>query len=303
MDRATESAVGKLTAVGLTRLEAEVYAALLANPPMTAYRVAKHLGAANANTYKAIESLSRRGAVLVEEGENRLCRAVPANEFLKQLERTFCEETNAASHALARIQQESFDERVYKLESIAQMLERTREMLETRCTTVAVVDAFPNVLNKILPSINRAIALGRTVYVQAYSPIKIPGAVLVLPDLGERSREFWNSEQLNVAIDGRECLVALVDSTTERIYQGLWSNSLYLSCLMLTGSRSEQTIHRLRGCMNRKDGGRSMRAILKSHSFFLNSDVPGQRELLARFVRKGEGALKASNLKNVRLDK
>lgn len=86
-----------------------------------------------------------------------------------------------------------------------------------------------------------------------------------------------------------------MDSAIDKIYQGLWSNSLYLSSLMLTGMRSEQTIHRLRASMDRKDGGRAMHAILKSHRFFLSGDVPGQRELLARFVPKTTTSNKPRN--------
>jgi sugar-specific transcriptional regulator TrmB len=293
--RTTSAAIDKLLGLGFNRLEAEAYIVLLGNPPMTAYRVAKQLGAATANTYKAIESLARRGAVLVEEGDNRLCRAIPAAEFLKHWERRFLEETRATGQALAEIQQDTYDERVYKLESVAQMLERAGQMLETRCAELAVVDAFPEVLDRILPAIRSAIARGCRVYVQAYRPIRIPGAVLTLPDLGPQAREFWNSEQLNLVIDGRECLIALVDSAIDKIYQGLWSNSLYLSSLMLTGMRSEQTIHRLRASMDRKDGGRAMHAILKSHRFFLSGDVPGQRELLARFVPKTTTSNKPRN--------
>ncbi|MFN7921481.1 MAG: helix-turn-helix domain-containing protein [Bryobacteraceae bacterium] len=283
-----ESPAERLIALGLNRLEAGVYLFLLANPPMTAYRVAKHVGAATANTYKAIESLSRRGAVLVEEGDSRLCRAVPAREFLERLEREFAERTRKTAKALEKLERRSYDERVYKLESVAQMLERARQMLETRAESVAVVDAFPAVLDKLVPSIEAAASRGVRVLVQAYRPVAIRGASVVVPELGPRALEFWNSEQLNLVIDGRECILALLDRQLTRIFQGLWSNSLYLSCILLAGIRSEQTIHQLRKCLGHRDDAKRMKAVLAGHRFFLDKDVPGQTELMARFVESKE---------------
>ena len=50
--------------------------------------------------------------------------------------------------------------------------------------------------------------------------------------MGREAAAYWNSQQLNVVIDGRETLIALLDNELTQIHQALWSNSLYLSCLM-----------------------------------------------------------------------
>src|SRR3974377_860031 len=85
----TVQAIHALTDFGFTDLEAEVYVFLLQEWPAPGYRGAHALGKPVANTYKAIESLQNKGAILVDEGANRLCRAVPAEELLSQLERNF----------------------------------------------------------------------------------------------------------------------------------------------------------------------------------------------------------------------
>src|SRR5262249_37024015 len=99
-----EDAIPSLTGLGFTELEAEVYIALLRASPATGYRVAQSIGRPVANTYKAIESLQHKGAVLVDEGASRLCRAVPAEELLAQLERTFRRRRQTAADALASLQ-------------------------------------------------------------------------------------------------------------------------------------------------------------------------------------------------------
>lgn len=87
METDQEKCIALLRDLGLNQLEAEIYTFLLPNEPMTAYRVGKAIGRPTANVYKSIENLARFGAVLVEEGTNRVCRAVPVEEFIRQIGR------------------------------------------------------------------------------------------------------------------------------------------------------------------------------------------------------------------------
>ena len=286
--KARNTGLQQLVELGLNELEAQVYLFLLSNKPMTAYGVARQIGKATANTYKAIDSLARRGAVLIEDGDNRQCRAVPVREFMAHLARTFSERTRAAEQTLASLQLETYDERVYKVESVPQLLERCREMIAARAERLVTVDAFPKALECIVPSLLSAISRGISVYVQAYAPIAIEGAQIVVAPRGREAETYWNSQQLNVVIDGRETLIALLDNDITEIHQALWSNSLYLSCLMHAGMTSEQTVHRLMEARSGKDATRKMNAVLDAHRFFLNSEVPGQKELVARFASLSE---------------
>ncbi|MCK5171620.1 MAG: hypothetical protein KAQ75_17205, partial [Bacteroidales bacterium] len=73
--------------IGFNRLEAEVYMHLLTHPPSTAYKIGKLINKPTANVYKAIDALSKKGAVLIEDNKNKLCKAVNPDEFLKLYER------------------------------------------------------------------------------------------------------------------------------------------------------------------------------------------------------------------------
>jgi HTH-type transcriptional regulator, sugar sensing transcriptional regulator len=283
-----EQAHALLTDLGLTDLEAKVYTFLLGNPPVTAYRVARHLGTPTANTYKAIESLARRGAVLIEEGENRLCRAVPAAEFLGHLERSFARLTRDTAEVLADLDRPSHDERVYKLESVPLVMERCRQMLEERLERVAMVDAFPAALDAIRPSLERAVVRGADVLVQAYRPVELEGVELAIPARGPDSERQWGAQQLNVVIDGREALIVLMNNELTTVLQGIWTNSLYLACLLQAGMMAEHTLHGLVAAQRERDGPAQMRTILQRHRFFLTADIPGQKELLARFSRTSD---------------
>jgi HTH-type transcriptional regulator, sugar sensing transcriptional regulator len=271
----------------LNQLEAEVYVTLLRQEPMTPYRVGTILERPTANVYKAVEALARRGAVLIEEGESRICRAVPVREFLRELERDFLSVTRDAAAALSRLEAPVADERVYRLSNVAQVIERAIEIVE-RSRSILVVDAFPQLLAEILPPVRKAVRRRVQVYIQAYEPISIEGANLVMTPLGADAIRHWKSEQLNLIADGREHLLALVSSDLRAVYQAIWSQSLYLSCILHAGRVSEQTIQRLMELRQRKKLPREFAAVLDQHPFFFNSNVPGQRDLLARYGAAAE---------------
>lgn len=279
------SAVALLRDLGLNQLEAEVYAFLLPHEPTTAYGIGKALGRPTANVYKAIERLGRFGAVLVEEGAARVCRAVPAREFIAHVQRRFLEQTRAAEKALHVLERDTFDERVYRVSSVDEVLQKAHEMLQ-RATRVAVVDAFPKALDRLTPAIEEAARRGVEVFVEAYRPTRIEGAdVVVVPD-GQLSLEAWRCEQLNLVVDGREHVLALLSEDLGKVFQAVWSSSIYLSCLHHAGRMSEITLIRL------MDRGEVVDAALldtlRQHRFFRNSEVPGHRELVRRFAARAK---------------
>lgn len=274
-----------LTDLGLNQLEAEIYTHLLQSEPSTAYRIAQSIGKQTANVYKAVEMLARRGAVMLEEGENRLVRAVPIREFLKHTEREFLERTKAAAATLAALHRPTFDERVYRIESVAEALEKARWMLEKDAMKIAVVDVFPRTYDAIAGSVAKAIKRGIAVHVQTYAPVTIAGAAShVVAGPGQEVLDFWQCEQLNVVIDGRQHLLALFSPDLEQAYQVFWSQSLYVSSLLHGGLNAELTIHKLLRMLDEKRSPTAVAKAIRAHRFFLNSDIPGQKELLARFA-------------------
>ncbi|HVG23360.1 MAG TPA: helix-turn-helix domain-containing protein [Thermoanaerobaculia bacterium] len=270
-----------LTQLGLNELEAAIYVHLLQHEPVTAYRVGQALGKQTANVYKAVEVLARRGAVVIEEGETRLCRAVPVKEFLRHTERDFLATTRAAAEQLGKLHQPTFDERVYRIESPAQVFEQAATML-AGADSVAIVDAFPAALRQIRAAVEKAIRRGVKAYVQVYEPTDLPGAILVHPGRSAESLAHWQSEQLNVVADGRQCLLALLSPTLDVVHQAMWSRSLYLSSILHSGLTAEHTLHRL---MHAR-GATATQKVLGEHRFFLHDEVPGARELMSRFQPK-----------------
>jgi len=274
--------------LGLSRLEAEIYVHVVTHPPMAASRAAQDLGHPSADVDKAVESLALRGAVIVEDGDDRVVRAAPIDDFFRRSEQALLGRMRAAQELLTRLQPHPFDERVYRLETVGDVLGKCRQMLERHSTNVAVVDAFPAALAEILPSIRKAVQRGIEVYVEAYEEIEIEGAhVAIAPGLSTLQAR-WGSQQLNVVIDGRQHVAALLSNDLSVVFQAVWTESRYLSLLMHGGRMCEHTVMRLTASFERGEPEPERRRLIEEHPFLMRRDVPGQRELLARHLPQEE---------------
>ena len=276
-----EDCVRALVDLGFTGLEAEVYAALAQHPPMTGYRVAQLLGKPAANVYKAIESLQAKGAVMVEEGANRVCHAVPPEELLGLLERGFRESRERAAAALAELQSVPADDRVYQIRSREQVMERCRRMLD-RAERVALLDAFPAPLEELRAEAEAAAARGVTVAVKAYEPTSLREAEVFVHPGGRDVIGRWPGQWVNVVVDGREHLLALLTRDGAGIHQAVWSESPYLSWVYHSAVAGELVLADVERRIGEGASAKELRGVRESYRRIVASDAPGFKELVRR---------------------
>jgi len=270
--------VNTLIEIGLNKLEADVYIYLLSHPPATAYKIGKQINKPTANVYKAIDSLAVKGAVLVEDNKNKLCKAVNSNEFISAYKERILKNASRAEKALENINKEIHDQNSYKLQSVELVFERFRIMME-KCQKIAVIDAFPKTLEIVKPIIEKAAKRNIDIYVEAYKPINIKNVNLVCVDVGEQNLAHWNSQQLNLIIDGEEHLMSLINNSLNKVIQANWSNNIYMSCMLHAGALREHTLMEIHSEYNSNDFETSVKEILKNQKFFYNSDIPGFNKL------------------------
>lgn len=270
--------VKTLIDIGFNNLEADVYIYLLSHPPATAYKIGKEINKPTANVYKAIDSLSIKGAVLIEDNKNKLCRAVNSNEFIAAYKTEILNNAKQAEEALNNINKEVVDQVSYKIQSVALIFERFKNMME-RCEKIAVIDAFPNVLDLLIPVIEKTAKRNIDIYVEAYKPVTIKNVDVVCADVGEQNLKHWNSQQLNLIIDGEEHLMTLMDNTLSNVIQATWSNNIYMSCMLHAGALREHTLMKIHSAYNKPDFETKIKSILSNQKFFFNSDIPGFNKL------------------------
>ena len=201
-----------LSELGFTGLEAEIYAYLLKHSPATGYRIAQGIGKPIANTYKAIATLHEKGGIEVEEGDTRLCRAVPSQELISRLERSFESRKNRARELLASIVAAEEDDRLYQLKSRGQAIERVREML-ARAETIALLRAGNSVLEELRADLDK-VKEGLRVVVATDEEIAL-----------ERAETFVGTEDeflLAAVIDGSEALFGRLHGHE---FTGVWTRN------------------------------------------------------------------------------
>lgn len=229
--------IESLTALGLTGLEASVYAHLLGSAPATGYRVARAIGRPTANTYKALASLEEKGAVAVGNEARRLYRAVPPDELLDALERRFMDHRRRAAAGLAALQPPAGDDRIYQLTTPMQVLERLRKML-ARSRRTAVVDLAPWVVEQVAGDLEYAADTGSAVTAKVYEPVEIAGVEVVVA--AAETGDLAGDEPVNAVVDGREMLLASIHPDGSTVGRALWSANAALARVLHRAIVAEQ---------------------------------------------------------------
>ncbi len=234
-------ALASLADLGFTEIEALVYAYLLRNEPGTGYRISHAIGKPTANTYEAVASLERPGAVQVDEGDSRLVRAVPPQELLDALERATRERGAAARETLSALSRDDSDDRVYSLRDREQVLERARAMLR-RAREIVLGDLFPGPLDELAQELSVCAHDGAKVLLKTYAPREIEGCRMVLNRRDDHAASDWPGQQLSLVVDADEHLLALFDADMQQVHQAVWSRSTFLSCLQHNHLAMELTV-------------------------------------------------------------
>jgi len=280
-----------LVPLGFTELESSAYLFLLRESPATGYRVAQGIGRPVANTYKAIESLRDKGAVVVESTEGKLIRAVPAKELLRRIESDFDRRHKRASQTLSSVVRPHDDDAVYRLAGIDQVYERCRAMLR-RTASVVALDLFPAPFRLLRADIERCVARGVMVAMQVYEPIVLRGAEVVVNARAPRVLSRWSGQWINVARDSAEHLVALLNPEADAVEHATWTASPFLSHIAYSGLIGEITASAL---MNASP--RDLRRVMKRMSSYNDVSSDGVRSLSSprpRSARPSTPSRKAS---------
>jgi sugar-specific transcriptional regulator TrmB len=224
----TKLSVEAFTALGLTPVEAEVYVYLIQNSPATGYAIANAIDRTKGAIYKVLGSLEIRGAILVEDTEKRLCRAIPPEEFISSLETDFNKETKKALDATRGMDASPADNGIYRMSTPEQVYERSRTMLRNAKVAV-LMDIFPEPLKLLKKDIEEAARRGVKVALITYEKVEIPEVwVSVEQDYSEAIKTL-PLHYFNLSQDGCQFLMASISTDGEKVVDAFWSaNLLYV---------------------------------------------------------------------------
>jgi predicted transcriptional regulator len=217
-----------VTELGLTALEAQVYVYLLQHSPATGYKVANGIGHSFTNTYKALASLKAKGAVLEDEGESKLARAIPLEELFDQFQSRFRDLRRRATEAMAQLPQSVEDTRIYQLATVPQVIERCRTMLAAAEERV-LMELFPEPLEMLRETVEETAARGVDISARVYRPGSLAGVRMVQSPFGEDTLESMRSQWLALFVDGRQFLLGHLFTGGKGVYQAIWSRNPFLA--------------------------------------------------------------------------
>lgn len=214
--------------LGFTTLEAEIYVFLLQHSPATGYKIAKGIRRSFTNTYKALAGLHSKGAILVDEAESKLSRAVPIEELMDQIEARFREQRNRVIAAVNQLPLSPKDRRIYHLASVDQVYERARSMLN-ECEERALLELFPEPCAMLRPDVEETARRGIKIAVRVYGEEKIEGVHLIQSPFGEQNLRVWRSQWLAIFVDGRQFLLGHLGEGGRGVYEAVWSANPFIA--------------------------------------------------------------------------
>jgi sugar-specific transcriptional regulator TrmB len=234
-------AVRAATNLGFSDLEAAVYVALLQDGPQTGYGASKLVKKPVANTYKALEALREKAAVMTSGGDPRIFRAVPPDELERKLNAAFLRRTRRAASTLAGLEKQGLDREVYRIGSLDAAIEKAKSLIGN-AQHVVLVDAFPGARAIAEPGIAAARARGVKTLLKCYEPTKSAAVRTLMPPDAKRILQRWPAQWLIIVVDGVAMYMALFNSSLDRLFSCIWSESPYISWVYHFTLASEFTL-------------------------------------------------------------
>ncbi|PCI62499.1 MAG: hypothetical protein COB35_03605 [Gammaproteobacteria bacterium] len=230
----TTKAIQKLTHIGFTQLESEIYLYLLSHGVSTGYAIAKGIGKATANVYKATESLVRKGGIEQTMDESKLYIAVSWKLLLADRQKEFTTNINSLSECLNHYPEYQVDENVYQLRKMEQVIEQTLRMIE-QAKHIILADIEPDVINWLALALVQAAKRGVEVRVKVYQAIELEGVYVTYRLKGEEVYAKTNDINFTVSSDGQELMMALFNENASTVIQAFRTTSALMNMRIYCG--------------------------------------------------------------------
>lgn len=255
-----------LMAIGLTNLEAEIYITLLQDTELTGYRIAKILGKPVANTYKALESLGKKGAVLLEESANsKIYSAVPITDYLNLMEEQFKLKRKNAEATLKDMKKFPVEKGIYKLQTVESVYERCKSMLE-KAQHVILADVFPIPLDHLRNDLeNAAKNKGIETHVKVYQTVDLPDCHIINSFNADELLDLWPEQWIILTIDLKESLIAAISRDGRSVEYAIWTKNPYITFIVYNGSMNEMISFTMQNLLSENESSDFIREYVQKY--------------------------------------
>jgi len=233
---------GMFREMGLTELEAMIYSWLLENRRSTGYKIAMKIGKPVANTYKALKSLERKGAVISDNTLNKLYYdSVPVEQFLNKIENEFNRKRKKIINEVAKLDVTHEPIGIYELQSGELVFEKAIKMINSAEHSL-LIDCFPVPLQKIEKQILCRKTDKIEIFLKHYADENLEGVRQIKKTESDIVLEELQGQWLIIVKDAVETLIAFFDKTGEEMMHSVWIQDSFLSLIHFSGSIIECTL-------------------------------------------------------------
>jgi sugar-specific transcriptional regulator TrmB len=216
-DTTAESLIQDFKQLGFTVYEAKVYMQLLAESPATAYEIAKASGVPRPNTYNALESLTKRGAVQpISESPARFV-ASPPQRHLESLGRQHVAICERLTGELARLKAPEDDPYVWNVQGEQAIARKIKSLISESRVSIrikAADDVLRTYSNELRAAADRGVEILIILFGQDPEEFRYNQACRVYLHEGNGVR-IGNADNLfTLTIDHSQAVTATTDKMT-----------------------------------------------------------------------------------------
>lgn len=204
-----EQIISTLINLNFSRLEAEIYIALLKGE-MSGYQISKKIEIARPSVYAALEHMFEKGIVQKVQGSSSEYKAQPPQIIFKKLSKEFSENAIFAEQTLTQYSENYFENRLSTIKGIKTIIEYTKDMI-----IKAQKEIFINTdleLSIFKTEIEKASENGTEITIFSfYEPdIELPCKIFT-----HNRQNNHNASRLMISYDESETLIANSDNSGE----------------------------------------------------------------------------------------
>lgn len=216
-----------LQKIGFSKLEAQIYLNLLQSSGLTGYQIAKELNISRSSVYPALESMYKKGYVMLVQGESQSYVAEDPNALLSKLKDDFYSNTNFLDTQLKNIKVGNVEERFLNISGFDQMINKTKELLRlAREEVIMNINGGISYLRDEIISLRKR---GVRVIIFSFAKLDVSGL-----DVEYFSHETFDNSDLSrimLVVDFKQTLVA--DIYDQRpIWLGVLTNNPLMTSIV-----------------------------------------------------------------------
>ena len=228
-----------LREMGLSELEAKVYIWLLENKRSTGYKIAVQTGKPVANTYKALRSLEKKGAVICDNSSNKTYfDTISVEEFLNKIEKEFIKQREKIIDEVKKLDVQQEPIGIYELQSAELVYEKAVGMIKTAESSL-VIDCFPAPLQVIKKELLNKKGENIPILLKNYCDTRFEGIRQIEAFKTDIVLDEHPGQWLLMIKDAAESLIAFFDLSGEELLHSIWIKDPFISLILFNGSTLE----------------------------------------------------------------